>query len=157
MKGQWKGFAMGLISCVLIFSLCNTAFAFTNQQLNATYNNIKIKLYGDIITPKDANGNVVEPFIVDGTTYLPVRAIAEALGLTVNWDSSTQTVLLGDASSNPFIFDDDTPVIQNNGVPTQQPAQPAAQVPTQTAPGQPSASETAQNNTKTGGYKIGET
>jgi hypothetical protein len=32
--------------------------------------------------------------IIDGTTYLPVRAIAEALGLTVGWDGPTKTVYL---------------------------------------------------------------
>ena len=30
----------------------------------------------------------------DGTNYLPVRALAEALGLDVAWDGSTSTVVL---------------------------------------------------------------
>ena len=47
-----------------------------------------------VIEPKDVNGNVVEPFIIDGTTYLPVRAICNALGLKVNWNSETNTVEL---------------------------------------------------------------
>lgn len=99
MRGQWKGFVMGVVSCVLILGLCNTAFASTVRQLNATYNDIKIKLNGDVITPKDAGGNTVEPFIVNGTTYLPIRAIAEALGLTVDWDGTTQTVIMSASST----------------------------------------------------------
>ena len=49
----------------------------------------------------DANGNYVEPFIIDGTTYLPVRGIASALGLNVGWDGATKTVLLTTPESTP--------------------------------------------------------
>lgn len=58
------------------------------------YNNIKIYINEELIEPKDANGNVVEPFIIDGTTYLPVRAVAEAFNKNVNWDGTTNTVLI---------------------------------------------------------------
>jgi len=34
----------------------------------------------------------VQPVIVEGRTLVPLRVIFEALGLTVGWDSSTQTV-----------------------------------------------------------------
>ena len=36
----------------------------------------------------------MEPFISEGTNYLPVRAVAEALGLKVDWDSASSTVVL---------------------------------------------------------------
>jgi hypothetical protein len=45
--------------------------------------------------PRDANGASVEPFTVNGTTYLPVRAIAEALGMEVSWDNGAKTVYIG--------------------------------------------------------------
>ena len=32
------------------------------------------------------------PFIVDGSTIVPVRAVAESLGCSVKWDSQTYTV-----------------------------------------------------------------
>jgi len=47
------------------------------------------------LPPKDGNGNIVDPFVVDGTTYLPVRAVSEALGKTVTWDGATATVYIG--------------------------------------------------------------
>ena len=47
------------------------------------------------IVPKDAKGNIVEPFIYEGTTYLPVRAVGEALGKAVTWDGATKTVYIG--------------------------------------------------------------
>ena len=66
------------------------------EKLEALYHNIKIFVDGAEIIPKDANGNTVEPFIVNGTTYLPVRAIATALGKEVYWDGPNYTVYLGD-------------------------------------------------------------
>lgn len=70
------------------------------KQASLNYNDIKITLNGAAITPKDANGNTVEPFIIDGTTYLPVRAVAEAIGLYVNWDGDTNTVKLSSTPQN---------------------------------------------------------
>ena len=59
-----------------------------------TYRDIHITLDGTEVLPTDVNGNYVEPFIIDGTTYLPVRGIASALGLNVAWDADTSTVQL---------------------------------------------------------------
>ncbi len=84
----------GFLAAALLMSMGAPSMAATARQLNASYNNIKITLDGKTITPKDANGAVVEPFIVDGTTYLPVRAVADSLGLGVEWDAKTQTVKL---------------------------------------------------------------
>ena len=56
-----------------------------------TYRDIRITLDGQEVRPTDANGTYVEPFIIDGTTYLPVRGVASALGLEVEWDEQTVT------------------------------------------------------------------
>jgi len=94
MKKQWKGFVCGFMAAILVVVMGTTALAATVRQLNASYSGIKISLDGVEFVPKDANGTVVEPFIVDGTTYLPVRAVASAFGLDVAWDGATQTVIL---------------------------------------------------------------
>lgn len=49
----------------------------------------------------DSSGSVIEPFVQDGTTYVPVRAIAEAFDTTVTWDQETKTVHLGEKSGTP--------------------------------------------------------
>lgn len=67
-----------------------------------TYRDIAIILDGISLSPTDAAGNPVEPFILDGTTYLPVRAISEALALTVTWDSATNTVILTSEGNTPI-------------------------------------------------------
>ena len=86
---------------VLAAVLATTAFATVGSRTaELVYNNIKVMINGKEVTPTDANGNAVEPFIIDGTTYLPVRGVASALGLNVGWDSATNTVTL----DNPGVF-----------------------------------------------------
>lgn len=94
-KERMKGFAAGLIACVLVMGLIGTAAATVGKRtVDVDYTNIKIELNGKQITPTDANGNIVEPFAISGTTYLPVRAVSNALGLQVGWDGTTNTVQL---------------------------------------------------------------
>lgn len=57
---------------------------------------VTVKLNGEAIDTRDANGNEVAPFIEDGTTYVPVRAVAAALGIAIDWDGDTRTVIIGD-------------------------------------------------------------
>lgn len=49
---------------------------------------VKIKVNGAEFKPKDANGNDVMTFIYNGTTYAPLRALAEAYGLEVGYDAA---------------------------------------------------------------------
>lgn len=84
-----------IVAVVLLLSLSVAVFASTGTKTaQLAYRDIKVSLDGRQFTPKDAAGNVVEPFIIDGTTYLPVRAVAEALNLNVEWDNATSTVKL---------------------------------------------------------------
>ena len=101
MKKQVKGFIAGVVTAFVIISLIGSAIAaVTSKQITAYYNNIKLVIDGETITPKDALGNVVEPFIYNGTTYLPVRAVGEAVGKAVYWDGQTKTVYLGAVDGN---------------------------------------------------------
>ena len=81
---------------VLCLGLCVPALAATTEKVDITYRAIKIILDGTEITPCDAAGKTVEPFIMNsnGTTYLPLRAIGQALGLDVKWTPATNTVEL---------------------------------------------------------------
>lgn len=100
-KDKIKGFISGV--CVALVVSSGAVFADSiSKTVTAVYNNIKIVIDGKEITPKDANGNTVEPFIIDGTTYLPVRAIASALGEEVDWDGSTNTVYIGEKPEKEF-------------------------------------------------------
>lgn len=95
MKNQFKGFISGMLVTLLLVGSIGTAAATVGTktaQLN--YNNIKVTLDGVNVNLVDGGGNPAEPFIIDGTTYLPIRAISNAFGLDVSWDGATQTVIL---------------------------------------------------------------
>lgn len=92
-----KGFILGVLICVLISTMLMPALAqVATKQLTAHFQNIKVIVNGEplIITMKDSSGNVVEPFTVDGRTYLPVNAVAQALGYSVSWDAESHTVYM---------------------------------------------------------------
>ncbi len=87
----------GLIAGTLIGALVTGGAAFATvatKQADLYYRDIKIVVDGSEVTPTDANGNSTEPFIIEGTTYLPVRALANALGMEVSWDEETSTVIV---------------------------------------------------------------
>ena len=92
-----------LSALLLCLTLCggtapaaNTVYRTTTVQ----YDNIKLVIDGVEITPKDADGLTVEPFIYNGTTYLPVRAVGNAIGKQVTWDGENKTVYLGEAPNS---------------------------------------------------------
>ncbi len=96
-KISWKFFAAGLLTAIAVMSLGISAFAASTQQtISAMIGGIRIILDGQELHPTDVNGEPVEPMIYNGTTYLPVRAVASALGKAVSWDGETYTVYLGD-------------------------------------------------------------
>jgi len=92
-----KWFVLGVAVAIMMSVLVVPGLAASlSKEATLYYRNIKITLNGQEIVPKDASGTVVEPFVIDGTTYLPVRAIANALGMGVLWDDPTSTVKLTD-------------------------------------------------------------
>lgn len=87
MKKRLQGFIAGILSGIIAAGTIGV-FAYTDY-IEAVYNNIKIVVDGKEIHPNS------EPFISNGTTYLPVRAVSEALGKEVTWDGPNYTVYIG--------------------------------------------------------------
>ena len=112
---MFKRFQGFIIGCLVCFLMNGVVLAKTGAEtIEALYNNIKIYVDGIKIEPKDANGNNVEPFIYNGTTYLPVRAIGEAIGKTVTWDGATQSVYLGEKTGDKTYLTDVCEPFQTN-------------------------------------------
>lgn len=85
-----------LIGALVVSAMGSTIFAKSiSETAEIFYNNIKIYIDGAEIVPKDANGNTIEPFTMNGTTYLPIRAISNAFGQDVEWDGTTQSIYIG--------------------------------------------------------------
>ncbi len=57
-------------------------------------------------TFRDANGNVVEPILYNGTTYLPIRAIGEIMGKTVYWYQDEKKIELVEPSGEETLVTD---------------------------------------------------
>ena len=55
---------------------------------------IEVFVDGRKIDPRDVNGKSVPLFILNGTTYVPVRAVAETFGRDVSWNQDKQEVVL---------------------------------------------------------------
>ena len=92
---RWKDILLGAVGMALVSCMVVPTLAYTGTRNEAlTYRDIKVELDGTRLTLRDGDGTVVEPFIIDGTTYLPVRAVAEALGLDVTWNGQTGVVAL---------------------------------------------------------------
>ena len=92
-NGIWKGFGSGLILTVLIVALGVTATATSRRSIQVE-DGVGITLNGAKFTPRDADGKEVSVFLYNGTTYVPVRAISEAMGMDVSFNSATRTVVL---------------------------------------------------------------
>lgn len=115
-----KKYVVGFVAGVLVGSMSVGAFAATGSQtIKATYKNIKVAVNNSVVALKDANGKTVEPFVVNGTTYLPVRGVATALGQEVSWDASTNTVYIGEQPSNNTVSKStpaNTVICDQNGI-----------------------------------------
>lgn len=116
-KGTLKGFAAGTLVTVLTLGTILPSSAATMKEIKVAMGGIKIYVDGNLKRPTDVNGNVVEPMIYDGTTYLPVRALTGMLtDKEVAWDQESQTVYIGQrpdvgVKSVPI---DEVKIYQNN-------------------------------------------
>lgn len=96
MKNQIKGFIKGITVSAIIASLTiGTLAAHNIIEINP---NVKVMINNKTFQPKDANGNNAMIFAYNGTTYAPLRAIAEAYDLNVGWDQDKQMVTVGESS-----------------------------------------------------------
>lgn len=102
MKHGWKAswFVAGALTAVLTMNLLSPALAALPSQWIEVFTGVNIYIDDVKLDPRDANGNPVEVFVYNGTTYLPVRAVGEAVGKTVQWEGKTSSVYLGKHSSD---------------------------------------------------------
>ena len=92
--GFWRGFGLGLILTVVVLGLSVSALAATASRTIQVEEGVRISLNGATFIPRDVNGNEVSVFLYNGTTYVPLRAVSEAMGVDVSYDSATKTAIL---------------------------------------------------------------
>ena len=97
-RGKREKLKMAVCALIICALSCGiTAFA-TNASRTITVDYCDIQVYKDdvLCKLKDSNGTTVEPFIYNGTTYIPLRAAANLAGLGVDWDGRTHSIYLWD-------------------------------------------------------------
>lgn len=93
MLNNKKKIALMIAVLMLVLSFSTTGFAaWATKTLQASYRNITVFVNNTQKVATNANGTVVEPFIVDGTTYVPLRGIAEMLGYQVSFNPTTYRI-----------------------------------------------------------------
>lgn len=97
-----------LLFLLTALALTLGAAAATNLEAISAYLNrgLTIVYEGEAQQMHDVLGNEVFPVTYNGTTYLPVRALAELFDVSVDYDDDTKTVTLGgDEKGSDFIAD----------------------------------------------------
>jgi len=88
MKQRLQGMVAGFLLATLLLSTVRV-LASPSRAITVTYG-VNIVVDG---TPQNFTDDMM-PFISEGRTFLPVRGIAQALGVDVLWDGATSTVYI---------------------------------------------------------------
>lgn len=83
-----------VLTAALMNSLLSPALALFSRMIQVQ-SGIDFYVNDTKLTPKDSNGNPIEGLMYNDYTYLPVRAISEALNVPILWDGDTQSVYIG--------------------------------------------------------------
>lgn len=96
-KEKLKGIVIGCVFTMTMSLFILSPYAESiAKHIRVVYPNVNLVVNNQRLIPKDSKGDIVEPFIYNDTTYLPVRAIGEALNKDVTWDDRTKTIRIED-------------------------------------------------------------
>jgi uncharacterized protein YuzE len=83
----------------------------TSKTITITYCGIVLYIDGKRTSVIDSDGLKHEPFIYNGTVFLPLRALANTLGKNVDYDSKANTVFISDKEASE---NNDNAISSNN-------------------------------------------
>ena len=86
MKNEIKGFICGVVSATLITGAVSAVGIW--DSIDVLKNDVKVVVNGENIT--------ADNFLYNDTTYLPLRAVSEALGQSVEYDETSNTAFIGE-------------------------------------------------------------
>jgi hypothetical protein len=93
MKQRLQGIVMGFLIASFIFGAV-TAFAASTRTIEVSYG---VNVVVDGVRQNFTDD--MRPFTSGGRTFMPLRAVADALGLGVEWDGATSTAYLTSGST----------------------------------------------------------
>ncbi len=88
-------FAAGMLTMLLLFQsgVIQYVYGLVAQELRA-YRGVMVFVDGSLLSTTNVNGEWVDSYVIEGTTYVPARSIGEALGRDVYWNSNSQSVYI---------------------------------------------------------------
>lgn len=92
MSKKFKG-ACAVLAATTAITATSIGAANYSKTINATYKNIRVNYNGTVSSLS------TEPFLVDGSTYVPLRAVSEVMGADVKWDGTNNMVMITGASA----------------------------------------------------------
>lgn len=99
-----------LILTLIVFLAVPIIAATTLTAKQATvYTGTAVIVNGKALDYTNTNGTKAEAIAVDGVTYLPLRAMADTVGMEVTWDNETKTAKLTNKTlkKGTLLYEDD--------------------------------------------------
>ena len=103
-------FVSSLVACSLAFGAVGAVASNGIEKVTASLNhNIKFLLDGKTWKPKDANGKELSALVYKGSTYVPLRAVGNALGAEVDYDGDKLIITIDSSGDDgiPHLDDSD--------------------------------------------------
>jgi hypothetical protein len=94
MKQRMQGMVMGVLVTALLLGTV-TVFAATPRTIEATFGNFRTYIFGQEFVSRNAQGEILQPFMYNGSLYLPAEAVLHAMGNNASWDVATGAFSFG--------------------------------------------------------------
>lgn len=91
-KEKIKGFIAGTVITAILMASPFSMAQSIKKNIEAVFNSVNLKVNGKTVQ--------ADNILYDGTTYVPLRTIADMLGKEVGWDEATNTASINDKNSN---------------------------------------------------------
>ena len=99
------------VTLALCLGLGTAALAAGGTRTIEVLTGMKVLVNGEEFTPTDVNGNAVDVFAYNGTTYVPIRAMSEAFGLEVGYDAAQQAAVVNGTAGSSVAAPDTRDVV----------------------------------------------
>lgn len=101
MKYNWKK-SVSIVALAALLTVGAAASSAVRQKITVELRpDITLKVDGKVQELKKGDGGELYAITYNGTTYLPVRAVGEAVGMEVRWDGESRTVSLTGGQEKP--------------------------------------------------------
>ncbi|MFC5450868.1 peptidylprolyl isomerase [Paenibacillus aestuarii] len=105
MKEKLKMLSIGIIIGATLTTSIAASAASASSQIEVYFKQLKFMFDGK---EKAIGTDQGKPFIYEGTTYVPLRFMSEALGKTVQYDANHDTIWVGDRYTSAPVMSIDT-------------------------------------------------